>query len=120
MFLTVFLSFSAAVAPVTSCSALHPHWTPQLPSFPHVSLESTQFLVGLVEDLELMAAPASPDTQAPLHVWLQEATYDRVTRHQSCLLQGPSRKRRTEREDNKEGGEGRGEQERASWSVMRR
>lgn len=54
-----------------------------------------------MEDLQLVAAPASPDAQAPLHVWLLKATYDRVVRHQSRLLQDPDGSRRKEREDDK-------------------
>lgn len=55
--------------------------TQQLPSFPHAGLRAAQLLIGLVEDFQLVAAPAPPDTQAPLHVFLTKATYNCVFCH---------------------------------------
>lgn len=55
--------------------------TQQLPSFPHAGLRAAQLLIGLVEDFQFVAAPAPPDTQAPLHVFLTKATYNCVFCH---------------------------------------
>lgn len=68
----------------------------QLPSFPHAGLQAAQLLIGLVEGFQLMAAPAPPDTQAPLHVFLAKAAYNCVLCQQCCLLQDPERKERDE------------------------
>lgn len=53
----------------------------RLPSFPQAGLQTAELLVRLVEDFELSAAPAPPDTQAPLHVFLMKATYNCVLCH---------------------------------------
>lgn len=53
----------------------------QLPSFPHAGLHVAQLFVGLVEDFQLVATPAPPDTQAPLHIFLMKATYNCVFCH---------------------------------------
>lgn len=73
----------------------------QLPSSPHAGLHAAQLLVGLVEDFQLAAAPAPPDTQAPLRVFLLEAAHNRVLRHQRRLLQSPERHRGEKSEGSK-------------------
>lgn len=60
------------------CSAVHTHAHTQLPSFPHVGLQTAKLLIGLVEELELAASPAPPDSQAPGHVFITKATYNSV------------------------------------------
>lgn len=69
----------------------------QLPSFPHAGLQAAQLFVGLEEDFQLVVAPAPPDTQAPLHVFLMKATHNCVLCHQCCLLQDPGRKKEGEK-----------------------
>lgn len=79
-----------------------PHTHTQLPSFPHAGLQVAQLLVALVEQLQLAASPAPPDSQAPGHVFVTKAAHNSVlcnqcSFHQRAEKQGGG-KRARERE----------------------
>ncbi len=72
------------------CSPSHT----QLPPLPQTALQAAELLVPLVEELELTASPAPPDSQAPGHVFFTEAAHNGVLCDERRLRQSPERRTR--------------------------
>lgn len=72
------------------CSPSHT----QLPPLPQTALQAAELLVPLVEELELTASPALPDSQAPGHVFFTEAAHNGVLCDERRLRQSPERQTR--------------------------
>ncbi len=89
------------VGPVTTLNTCicvlrhtHTHTFTQLPPFPQTALQAAELLVSLVEELELTASPAPPDSQAPGHVFFTEAAHNGVLCDERRLRQSPERRTR--------------------------
>lgn len=82
------------VRPLARLGQLRATVIPQeLPSLPHASLQSAQLLVGLVENIKLPGAPAPPDSQAPLHVFILKAAHNCVLCYHGRIHEHPAERR---------------------------
>lgn len=62
----------------------------ELPSLPHAILQPAQLLIGLVENVKLPGAPAPPDSQAPLQLFVLKAAHNCVLCHYGSIHKHPA------------------------------
>ena len=60
------------------------------PPLPHARLQPAQLLVGLVENVKLLRAPAPPDSQAPLQIFILKAAHNCVLCHHGSIRENPA------------------------------
>lgn len=68
-----------------------------LPPFSHAGFKPSQLFVGLVENVKVSGAPAPPDSQAPLHVFVLKAAHNCVLCYESSIHQRPGKGRTEQR-----------------------